>query len=88
MMGHHISRKKQKCSCFLGPRHERVSFFTQETGTPCARIILEVGRHKPYKALVSFFPAGTLVVGHHDLSTGGVAETTPMRAMLASRLLT
>jgi hypothetical protein len=47
-----------------------------------AGIILEIGRHKPYKALASFLPVGTLVVGHHDLSTGGVAETTPISKLL------
>jgi hypothetical protein len=33
--------------------------------------------HKPYSAMAKIFPFRTLVVGHNDLSTGGVPRHDP-----------
>jgi len=33
--------------------------------------------HKPYIAMAKIFPLRTLVVGHNDLSTGGVLRHDP-----------
>jgi hypothetical protein len=53
------------------------SFFTKETGVPGFHYT-ECGQaHKPYIAMAKLFPLRTLVVGHNDLSTGGVSRHDP-----------
>jgi hypothetical protein len=55
------------------------SFFTKETGSVVPGFdYTESGQaHKPDIAMAKLFPLRTLVVGRHDLSTGGMLRHDP-----------
>ena len=61
------------------------SFFTKETGGYFIMFRIHYTEYwqayEPYKAMASLLPLRTLVIGHNDLSTGGVSDTTPMSTL-------
>ncbi|HPO87649.1 MAG TPA: hypothetical protein PLN86_17555 [Candidatus Hydrogenedentes bacterium] len=68
------------------------SFFTEETGTCAVPEVAytELGQaQKPYRAMEtrkSAVPLTTLVIGHNDLSTGGVPRHDPDRNAISPQV--